>query len=342
MLPRGSTSRHEPLGVTKADLRSRLPALDYVKAAAIVAVALTHAVPGFFDEGMTDIALLALLLTGFHVPAFLFVSGLLSRAETPIGWPRVAERLGRILPPYVVATTIAWMLGLVIFPTPRKFVFTIVTGATFGHFYFVPIMVFCFVLLPLLSRLTAPLLILTAVTLMGLAEAMWMTPGWRLAEMFFWQIRNPVLQFHVGHFVLGIIASRYRSRLVRAFVGHAPTLGLATGVGLLGFVWLAGAHPLFAAHPLARTTYTLTVIAFITALTSNRPAPAAVRFLSDATLTIYLYHWFAYLALMPLLGPMPLGLRMLLLTSVGLGFGTLVAMAGRRLLGSRSRLLLGS
>ena len=74
----------------------------------------------------------------------------------------------------------------------------------------------------------------------------------------------------------------------------------------------------------------------------RRPAPAAVRFLSDTTLTIYLYHWFAYLAVMPRLGPMPLGLRMVLLAGVGLAFGSSIAVAGQRLLAGRSRLLLGA
>lgn len=323
-------------------MTTRLPALDYIKAAAIIAVTLTHAVPGFFDDGATAVAFFASALTGFQVPAFLVVSGFLSRAETPLGWRQVAERLGRILPPYFVATAVVWMLGLVIFPTPRKFVFKIVTGAAFGHFYFVPVLAFCFVLLPILSRLTGPRLILTVVTLAGLAEAMWMEPGWRLTEMLFWQIRDPALQFHVGYFVLGLIASRYRGGLARAFVRYAPPLAIAAGVGILGFVWFAWAQPLAAGHPLARTAYTLAVIAFITALTPDRPAPAAVRFLSDATLTIYLYHWFAYVAVKPFLPPLALGLRMLVLSSVGLGFATLVVIAGRRLLGNRSHLLLGA
>jgi peptidoglycan/LPS O-acetylase OafA/YrhL len=67
-----------------------------------------------------------------------------------------------------------------------------------------------------------------------------------------------------------------------------------------------------------------------------------VRFLSDATFTIYLYHWLACIAVKPYLPPLPLGLRMLLLASVALGFGTLVVLVGRRLFGRWSRLLIGA
>src|SRR5256885_12584768 len=110
----------------------RLPALDVIMAAAIAAVLGTHAVAWSFDRPPTPTELTISLLAGFNVPAFLFVSGFLSRAEAPIGWRYVARRELRILPPYLVATAVAWMLGLVAFPTPRKLVFTLVTGAAFG------------------------------------------------------------------------------------------------------------------------------------------------------------------------------------------------------------------
>jgi peptidoglycan/LPS O-acetylase OafA/YrhL len=325
-----------------ADPPARLPAVDSVKAAAILAVMLTHAVPGFFDGPVPEGALQALLLSGFHVPAFLFVSGFLAKAETPVGWQRVAARWSRILPAYFVASGVAWLLGLVLVPTARILVFKIVTGAVFGHYYFIPILALCFLLLPLLSRLTAPVLMLTAVVLMALAEVLWARPEWRPSATLFWQIRDPVLQFHLGHFVLGLIAARYRRQLARGVAGHTSALAIAAGIGLVGYAWLVAAHPAVASHPAARTTYTLMVIACLAALTPRRPAPAAVRFLSDTTLTIYLYHWFAYLAVMPRLGPMPLGLRMVLLAGVGLAFGSSIAVAGQRLLAGRSRLLLGA
>jgi len=337
MLPPRLISRD----VAGAGERSRLPALDYVKAAAIVAVALTHAVP-FFDGGVTDTGMLAFALTGFHVPAFLLVSGFLSRAEAPVGWRHVAERLRRILPPYFVATAVVWMLGWVRFPTVRKFVFKIVTGASLGHFYFIPILAFCFLLLPILSRLTGAQLLVTGVALGGLTVAMWMEPAWRLTEIWFWQVRDPVLQFHVGYFLLGVLAARYRRALVDAFARHATAIGLAAGIGIIGFACVAAAQSPWAAHPLVRIAYTLAVIGLIVALTPHRPAPAAVRFLSNATLTIYLYHWLVYPPLTPLVTPMSLGLRMLVLAGAGLSFGTLVVVVGRRLLGKRSHLLLGS
>ena len=132
----------------------------------------------------------------------------------------------------------------------RKFVFQIVTGASLGHFYFIPILAFCFLLLPILSRLT---------------------------EICFWQVRDPVLQFHVGYFVLGVLAARYRRELGDAFVRHASTIGLAAGIGIIGFACLAAARSPWAAHPLVRIAYTPAVVGLIMALTPHRPAPAVVR-----------------------------------------------------------------
>src|SRR5580765_2899034 len=107
-----------------------------------------------------------------------------------------------------------------------------------------------------------------------------------------------------------MIAYRHGKRLLRTFERHALAFTVVTGVGILTYGWMAGAHPTIASYPVARTAYTLAIIAFLTASTSRRPVPPAIRFLSDATLTIYLYHWFAYLAVMPFLGPMPLALRL--------------------------------
>ncbi len=321
----------------------RIPALDTIKAAAIVAVLCTHAVPAFFDRPFTPSELLALTLTGFHVPSFLFVSGFLSRADVPVGWRRVADRLQRLLPPYLVATAAVWAFGMVTFPTFRKLVFVVVTGVAFGHYYFVPVLAFCFLLLPLLSRLGDRGAIAAAVALAIAAEAMWLEPAWRFSNTIFWNVRNPVLQFHVGYFLLGIIASRHRRALTRIGTRVAPVVALTAAAGIAAFTWAATTYPSAVAHPLARTVYTLVAMALLASLSPSRGALAPVRFLSDATLTIYLWHWFAYPPVMPYVGGRtPLPLRMVVLTSAGLAFSTLVVVAGRRLLGRSSRFWLGA
>ncbi|MCC6763047.1 MAG: acyltransferase [Deltaproteobacteria bacterium] len=320
----------------------RLPAIDVIKAASIVAVLLTHGVPGFFDRPLTPSELAALLLTGFHVPAFLFVAGLSSHADSPVGWRRVADRWRRLLPPYFVVTAVTWLAGLVEFPTPRRFVFKIVTGATFGHFYFVPVLAFCFLCLPVLSRLsTRGLLVLAGAIAIG-AEMLWAHPAWRLSDMLFWQVRNPILQFHLGYFVLGVAADRHRRRIARIDRHARPAVLAGSIVGISLFVWLAATTPESVSHPTVRVAYNLTAIAFLASVARPRIVPAAVRFLSDATLTFYLYHWFAYLALMPSLEEsLPLVARMLILTGTGLAFSTVVTLVGRWTLGRYSRVLLG-
>jgi surface polysaccharide O-acyltransferase-like enzyme len=94
---------------------------------------------------------------------------------------------------------------------------------------------------------------------------------------------------------------------------------------------------------LIHTAYLLGLVGVIASLAPAGPAPAPVRFLSEATLTIYLYHLMVYPLVMPqarlLLDP---PLRFVLMSALGLAFGTLVVVAGRRGLGRRSRLLLGA
>lgn len=321
----------------------RLAALDWIKAAAIIAVLLTHGVPGFFDRPITPAELTALTLTGFHVPSFLFVAGFLSRAEAPVGLRRVSDRWQRILVPYFVVTAIIWLLGLVEFPTPRKFAFKIVTGAAFGHFYFVPVLAFCYLWLPVLSRLDGRALLGIVAAIACAAEIMWARPAWRLSENLYWQVRNPILQFHLGYFVLGIAAARYRGSIARIGRRERLLVTCAAAVGVAGFAWLAIANPDAASRPLGRLGYCVAVMAFLASAAPAGAAPAAVRFLSDATLTYYLYHWFAYLALMPMLSDsLPMLVRMLTLATAGLLLGTVVVVGGRRILGRHSRLLLGS
>ena len=120
-------------------------------------------------------------------------------------------------------------------------------------------------------------------------------------------------------------------------------MACAAAVGEAGLVWFAVADPDAASHPTGRLGYCLTVMAFLAAAAPPGPAPDLVRFLSDATLTYYLYHWFAYLALMPMLSDsLPLLIRMATLATAGFALGTLVVVGGRRILGRHSRLLLGS
>jgi surface polysaccharide O-acyltransferase-like enzyme len=324
-----------------AAIGARDPVVDYLKAIAIVAVALTHAVPGDLDSGQTPVGFWIALVSGFHVPMFLIVSGWLAHGEAPVAWRRVAARLGRILLPYFVAVGIVWMLGLVTFPDPRRFVFKIVTGAALGHYYFVPVIAFCTVLLPLLSRLSTEALIVTAFILTGMSEVFWVRPDWRASSALFWQIRDPFLQFHLGYFVLGMILARHRAGTTQVFKRDDPSRAVVASLMIAVFGVVAWTHPWIASHPFARTSYTLAVMALVTAVVPPGPTPPLIRFLSEATWTIFLYHLLALRAVEPLLPALSLISRLLVLTTVEVAFGAFVALGGRRLFRNRSRLLLG-
>jgi peptidoglycan/LPS O-acetylase OafA/YrhL len=186
----------------------RLPALDYVKALAIAAVTVTHGSPFFDDPRFTDLDRFTTALTAFQIPAFLFVSGFLSDTGTASGLALLRRRLFRIVPPYVVATLVAWACGAWTFATLRRFVFVMVTGGAVGIYYYVPVLVLCTLLVPLWSRLGTRTLIAITLVLFVYAEAAWLRPGWRLTDNFYWAMRDPFGRFYLGHFLLGIVAAR--------------------------------------------------------------------------------------------------------------------------------------
>lgn len=313
-----------------------------MKAAAIVAVATSHAIPFFHEPAFTRNDGIALTLTCFHVPAFLLVSGILYATRGPVGWRVVSERLRRILPPYLVASAAACVVGIWRPVSVRRTVFGLVTGSAIGTYYFVPVLAGCIALLPLLSRLGRRWLIAMVAVLGVYTEVARMNPVWRLSNGFFWEIRDPLLQFHLGYFVLGLIAGRSLIDLARARARYGPLVGVVCGLGVAGFVWLVTSESPWTIHPLTHTAYMLSIVGVIAAFGSARPVPAPVRFLSDATLPIYLYHSMLHPLVMPsALALSPL-VRIVVMTFFGLAVGALVVVAGRRWLGSRSRLLLGA
>lgn len=322
--------------------RVSLPAVDYIKSAAIAAVLVQHSIPAFLDRPLTPSETMIFGTLSFHVPAFLFLSGFLSHAESTVPWREVYARLWRIVPPYLVATAIASVHGVVAFPTLRRLIFATVTGGALGHYYFVPVLVFCVLLLPAFSHMSTPFLIGGTVLLLIAGEYMTITPEWRLGYPMFWQIRNPILQFHLGFFLLGVIAARLRTTLGDLGTRfRSMTIGIA-GVCVALLAGLAHANEVIF-RPTVHAAYTISVMALIAASVPRKPAPRSIRFLSEATFTIYLYHWFAYAAVLQLMPQeIPLLLRIPILISAGLAFSTMIVLVGRRTLGPRSRLLVGT
>ncbi len=92
----------------------------------------------------------------------------------------------------------------------------------------------------------------------------------------------------------------------------------------------------------ARVAYTLCVIGALARVPARVANARPVRFLSEATLGIYLYHAFFQMAAKPELASWSPLVQTLALATLGLVGAVSLCAAGRRLLGSRARLLLGA
>ncbi len=118
----------------------RLPAVDLIKAAAIVAVVFQHSGVSFLDPhyGVWDRALRS-TWGAFHVPASLLVAGFLYARERPIGLPEIRRRLGRVLVPYLILSPIAWWVT----QPGHGLLFALATGSASGIYYFIFVLVGC-------------------------------------------------------------------------------------------------------------------------------------------------------------------------------------------------------
>ena len=326
-----------------AGLAGRYAAIDHLNAMAIVAVCVTHAMPSVFEPGTTAVDRLVTAMLSFHVPAFLFAAGFLATRRGPVGFGQVRARLQRVLVPYFLASLVALLLGLWATPTLRRLVFHLVTGSALGIYYFVPVLAFCLLTLPLVSRL--PTLPLTALVLVlacysVLAER---DPDWRLTTALFWQIRDVLLQFHLGHFLMGVIAARQLPTLRGARERVAPLVAAVSILAIAAFAWTAASGSPWMWAQVGRAAYLLGIIGLTVTAVPRGVAPAPIRFLSDATLTIYLYHHMIYPFVLPELRTvLPPATAAIVTAMLGVALGSAVALAGRVLLGGASRSLVGT
>jgi fucose 4-O-acetylase-like acetyltransferase len=79
----------------------RWAAVDWLKAAAIVAVILTHSSPCEFDGPHAEVdRAVRFTVVGFHVPAFMLLAGYVGSSAAPLGWRAIGSRASRILGPW--------------------------------------------------------------------------------------------------------------------------------------------------------------------------------------------------------------------------------------------------
>ncbi len=326
----------------------RYPSIDGIKAVAIIAVIWIHS---FLNLWQPQTGMLRWVgsLTRFAVPAFFFASGLLYFQPDPASRQLIIRRLQRVTVPYVVASLIA-IAGQSLYVGPiglREIGFEILTGNAVGIYYFIPPFIGAVLLIIPLARfrrLALPLLtVLWVLGLLSELVVIWFTAP------FFWNQRNPLRWW--GYFVAGWCVAEHIGAVRKV---SARTRG-RLGVVLLAIA-LSGSLAAVLTLPPGKSIAWVTIeyvniyacVLGLFFLTFDCPVAPGVRWLSEATYPIYLYHAFfiglfqVFLAgrleqqlAVPLLGQHTLAF------AGGLSGALLVVWTGRRLLGRHARLLIG-
>jgi peptidoglycan/LPS O-acetylase OafA/YrhL len=331
------------MGEAAGEAPGRYAAIDLVKAAAIVAVVFTHARREFLPPAWSAEFWLCASWTLFQVPAFLFASGFLYARSGPESFARVRERWLRVVVPYLVASGVAYLVGVARAQGVPDLLFQLATASPLGVYYYVLLIA---VIAPLAwplsragGRAAAGLLALCLLATAALAARSAEGPlgGW------FWSLRNPLDHFSLGFFVSGWLVRLALPDLERAWSRRRGALGLALAAGLAaGPVGAAGVLPAGLGVP-SRIAYTLAVVGALALLASRREPGRAILLLSQASLAIYLYHRIVQRLLEPWVAAWPEPAAALALALAGLGGAVCLALLARRGLGAeRARLWLGA
>lgn len=323
--------------------RPRVVAIDYLKAISVVAIVWIHAfVPSLFPPGNKGLYV-ASGIALFAVPGFFFASGFLYQRDLPIPWPLARRRLMRILVPYLIASLFGEIFNVAAGayrPTLAGVLYNLATGNSLGIYYFVPLLMLMVFLSLILSR--APLLFLPLLAISLLIGFLNWTESLFYGHNFFWNVRDPFRWS--GYFLFGWFLHRHW----RAVACMAPTVLLGARSLLAVMVLLYAAY-LFGQERhawnagIAGASYLVNyaIILAIFLLTMNAPGTAFVRWLSERSYAIYLYHFFF---LSPVLQWMSerTALAPLAAWAAGLTCAGLLGHWVRRVLGpERARTLLG-
>jgi fucose 4-O-acetylase-like acetyltransferase len=329
--------------------RPRHHAVDFVKAAAIVAVAFTHAGRGPWEPGYShwDYWLCAVWVN-FQVPAFLAVSGFLYHRRAPIDGAEVRARLVRLLVPYLVASAAAYALGVAHAASAGDLLFQLATGSAVGIYYFIFLLALFIPTTWALSRLGAARVGMLCVALWLIAVGTELYAHWRIIDPtrppsltgFFWLMRSP-FNYTYATFVTGWVVAEHLPAVTAWARGRRAAVAAAGLAGVALYALVAGVLPQMTVGGL-RMLYTASVVTVVALATAGRPAPALVRFLSNASLGLYLYHHLAQRWFAPAVAAWPPALRITATALGGLAAAALVCRLGARVLGQRARLWLGA
>jgi fucose 4-O-acetylase-like acetyltransferase len=334
-----------------ANAERRYAEVDYVKALGIVLVPLIHTLRPSWDPGISELELLLGHVLKFAVPGFLATSGFLYATRDPVPGAVTRRRLGRVLLPYAIASVAAQIYHAAV-GSPHsldKIAAELFFGASFGPYYFVFLISVLILLTPLFARLSTAAIAALAVGMfllqagqtvqMALAEE----PEWKIFTSY-WLLRSPVLWWN--YFLFGWLA-RLQYEALAPWV-EARRRGLVTS--LIGFsLGLAALHAMglgLVADRLSAWLFIYFFVLMICTLSCGRErVPAPIRFLSDVSYSIYLFHlFFMYEAqkLFPHAEGSLDPLAVLLPWASGLLGPLLLIWIAKRTLGARARTLFGA
>jgi peptidoglycan/LPS O-acetylase OafA/YrhL len=317
--------------------------IDLVKAVGIVAVVLIHSMRPFFSAESSRAELWLGSATQFAVPGFLAASGVLAATSDRIPAAVTRARLHRLLVPYLLASGAA-QLFLLGFegrtPSLGAACRDLLLAASFGPYYYV--------LHALLFALAAPLFARLRVGGIAAATGAALVAQWLFWSVWllplFWMVRNPL--YWLGFFLAGWCLRRAEPRLTPWLERWRVPVCLASGAGAAAALVIGSSTTSLWLSGPAGWLKVVCMLAFLFGVGWQRETRAgAVRFLSDSTYTIYLFHlFFVYPAqrLVPaapgVFDPVAIGAAW----GAGLAGPLLLAALGRAALGARSRTLLGS
>lgn len=267
--------------------------IDALKAAGIVTIVLIHAIRTPWDPEVSTLEIWIGHATRFGVPAFLCASGYLYATREPVPLATTAARLRRILVPYLLASLLAQLFHAARGEAPitGSIGLDLLIGASFGPYYYVFVIAILVAATPLFARLSPRALSIATGLLLA---AQWTVDVAPLGALpLTWHIRSPLLWW--AYFLIGWTV-RLRAAPLSAWVGRRR-LPLAAGL-LLAFAALTAASALGGRAPLllVRSAAWLDVYVILAAIAvwarGVRGSPPWLRFLSDATYAVYLFHLF--------------------------------------------------
>jgi fucose 4-O-acetylase-like acetyltransferase len=296
--------------------------VDLAKAIGIVAVVLIHSLRSYFSPGISPGEAWLASILQFAVPGFFAASGVLASSAERIPASLTRARLRRLLVPYLIASVAAQAFGAEFWGESlgaARLLSDLLLASSFGPYYYVLHAVLFVLATPWLARLAPRTFTIVCCAALLAQWIVWLVPELRILAF-----RDPL------HWLAE------RRAVVLGLAGLAAAL-VSAHTPLGSGPWLSGALQWV-------LVASVLVPIFATGL-GRETRSRAIRFLSDASYTIYLSHLFFVL---PVQGALPAGPRVFDPVVIGAVFtagllgSLLIVVAGRALLGARSRTWLGS